>query len=56
MDTDYNNRINVTAGKESASGSDTFTDLIKKVAVSNISSSVVDPKATNSFRKAVRSW
>jgi prepilin-type N-terminal cleavage/methylation domain-containing protein len=56
MDEDYNNRINVTAGKESAAGSDTVTDLIKKVAVYNFGSSSADPKATNSYRKAVRSW
>ncbi|TSA36132.1 MAG: prepilin-type N-terminal cleavage/methylation domain-containing protein [Verrucomicrobiaceae bacterium] len=56
MDTDYNNRIDVTAGKESAAGSDTITDMMKKVAVFNFSSSSSDTKATNFYRRAVRSW
>jgi len=56
MDTDYDNRINVTAGKESAAGSDTVTGLIKKVGVFNFPISSADTGASNSFRKAVRSW
>lgn len=51
----YDNTINVTAGKLTASGSDTMT-LRKKVAVFNFAASSDNKKDSNYFRRAVRSW
>jgi len=56
LDGGYNNRVTVTAGKLTASGSDTLTDLIKKVAVFNFANSSDKSRDPTHFRKAVRSW
>lgn len=53
---DYDNRVDVTAGKETGSGSESINGLMKRAAVFNFASSTANKSDSTYFRKAVRSW
>jgi hypothetical protein len=56
MDYNFDNTLVVASGVETAAGGQTNETLRKSVVVFNIPTSASSTKATNSYRRVVKSW